>query len=533
VTAGSSAPLPGPILVVDDNESARYGKVRTLRRAGYEVIEAASGSEALRIASDGELRLVVLDVNLPDVDGWEVCRRIKADAKTASVVVLQVSATHIRQEDTVRALNSGADASLTEPLDPGVLVATVKALLRAREAEEALRDALAREQLARSAAESANQMKDEFLAMLSHELRSPLGAILAWVTLLRTTQTDEKVGRGLEAIERSTRQQVRLIEDLLDVSRISSGKFRLDITEVDLAAVVDEAIESVRPSADAKSIDLDSHVDESIGRLSGDPGRLQQAVWNLLSNAVKFTPEKGHVAIVVEGRDSAVEIRVEDSGAGIDTALLPHVFERFRQGTSGIARSETGLGLGLAIVSHVVALHGGTVHADSPGPGRGATFTIRLPAAVAYPATAAVQQGCSPGSSPELPALDGLRILVLDDEPDAREAVSAVLEGCGAQVTAVAKVSEALGFLARGAIDLVVSDVAMPVEDGYRFIAELRHSPPEKGGELPVLAFTAHAGPEERRRVLDAGFDEFVTKPIEARDLVAAVARLASDRDRR
>lgn len=523
-----SALSTGPILVVDDNESARYGKARTLRRAGYEVIEAGTGEDALRAAIEHEVRLAVLDVNLPDIDGWEVCRRLKADARTSAVVVLQVSATHVRQEDTVTALDSGADASLTEPFDPGVLVATVGALLRARQAEEALREALGREQVARSAAESANRAKDEFLAMLSHELRSPLGAILAWVTLLRTSKVDaDQTARGLEAIERSTRQQVRLIEDLLDVSRIISGKLRLDVGEVDLEGVVIAAVESVRPAAETKAIAIDVEVDP-MGPIAGDAGRLQQVVWNLLTNAVKFTPENGRVSVCLADCGEAVEIRVTDSGRGIDAELLPHVFERFRQGSSTVSRSESGLGLGLAIVTHVIALHGGEVHADSAGAGKGATFVVRLPVPPAGAPTAAVKHARSATEQPfGFASLAGLRILVLDDEPDTREAVSAVLEGCGAQVTAVARVPEALAFLERGAIDLVVSDVAMPGDDGYRFIEELRRTS-DQGGEVPVLAFTAHAGPEERLRILEVGFDEFLAKPIEARELVAAVARMAA-----
>src|SRR5262245_31459076 len=243
------------ILIVDDNESARYTKSRVLRDTGYEVIEAASGDEGLGLIGERQPRLVILDVNLPGMDGWEVCRRLKADPATASVVVLQVSATHVRKEDTVRALEGGADASLTEPLEPTVLVATVRALLRARIAEDALRDALGREQATRAAAEAANRTKDEFLATLSHELRSPLNVILTWVALLRSGRVDDSSRRrALDAIDRNTRHQGKLIEDLLDVSRIISGKMRLEIGVVDLADVVDAALEGVRHAAAAKGL---------------------------------------------------------------------------------------------------------------------------------------------------------------------------------------------------------------------------------------------------------------------------------------
>src|SRR5262245_45144158 len=349
------------ILVVDDNELARYSKARIMRDAGYEVVEAATGDDALRLVVERAPRLVLLDVNLPGVDGWEVCRRLKADPATASVAVLQVSATHVREEATVRALEAGADASITEPIEPAVLVATVRALLRARLAEDALRDARAREQITRAAAEAANRPKDEFLATLSHELRSPLGVILTWVTLLRSGRIDEAGRmRAYEAIERNTRHQAKLIEDLLDVSRIISGKMRLDLGMVDLMEVVDAAREGVRHAADAEGIQLTVLRPGAVGPVSGDAGRLQQVIWNLLSNAVKFTPRGGQVTVGVDRLSSQARIRVADSGRGIDPTFLPHIFERFRQADSSTTRSEGGLGLGLAIVRHLVELHGGT-----------------------------------------------------------------------------------------------------------------------------------------------------------------------------
>ncbi len=519
------------ILVVDDNELGRYTKTRILREAGYEVIEAVTGEDALRVIAERGPRLVVLDVNLPGIDGWEVCRRLKVDPATASTAVLQVSATHVREEDTVRALEGGADASLTEPIEPAVLVATVRALLRARLAEDALRDALAREQTTRAAAEAANRTKDEFLATLSHELRSPLGVIITWVTLLRSGRVDDAGKlRAFEAIERNTRLQAKLIEDLLDVSRIISGKMRLDVGVVDLAQVVDAALDGVRHAADAKHIQLEAIPDATVGPVSGDPARLQQVIWNLLSNAIKFTPRSGRVAVRVERVDSYAQIQVTDSGRGIDPAFLPHIFERFRQADASTTRSEGGLGLGLAIVRHLVELHGGTVQAESGGLGQGSTFTVRLPVrAVRAPVAMAISARVArqPLPAVTLPDLNGLRVLVLDDELDAREAIAAVLEGCKAQVTAVATVQQALAALERGAAQVVVSDIAMPSEDGYGFIQDLRRLPADRGGKLPVIALTAHAGLQERQRILAAGFDAFLAKPIEPHELVAAVARIA------
>jgi signal transduction histidine kinase len=519
------------ILVVDDNETARYGKARILRRVGFDVIEAASGTEALRLVAERGPRLLVLDINLPDVGGWEVCRRLKENPETASVVVLQVSATHVHEEDTVRSLESGADASLVEPIEPSVLVATVRALLRTRLAEDALRDALAREQAARAAAESANRIKDEFLATLSHELRSPLGAIVTWVTLLRSRPVDEaRLNRGLEAIERSTRLQVKLIEDLLDVSRIISGKMRLELSLVSLTSVIDAALDAVRPAATAKGIRVDATVDPTVGPVSADPGRLQQVVWNLLSNAVKFTPKNGRVDVRVEEFGSTAQIRVDDTGHGIEPAFLPHIFERFRQADSSSTRTEGGLGLGLAIVRHLVELHGGSVHAESAGQGKGATFTVRLPLPAVrrtdLPPRASGQAARLLLPVPPLPSLERVRVLVLDDEQDARDAIAAVLEGCGAQVIAVGTVREALGTLGTEPTDVIVSDIAMPKEDGYRFIAELRRRD-KRTPHVPALALTAYASVEEQRRILRAGFDGYLAKPIEATELAAAVARLS------
>ena len=522
------------ILVVDDNDSGRYSKCRILRNAGYEVMEAATGEEALRIVAEFVPRLLVLDINLPDVDGWEICRRLKSDATTASIVVLQVSATHVREEDMVRSLEGGADASLAEPVEPGVLVATVRALLRTRQAEDAVRAALAREQAARAVAETANRTKDEFLATLSHELRSPLGAILTWVTLLRSGRVDEaRSARALEAIERNTRLQVRLIEDLLDVSRIISGKMRLEVSPVELGAVAEAALDSVRPAAAAKGIVLESFADPSVGPVAGDPGRLQQIIWNLLSNAVKFTPKHGTVSVQIEAVESQARIRVSDSGRGIEPAFLPQIFDRFRQADSSSTRTEGGLGLGLAIVRHLVELHGGTVEAESPGLGRGATFTVRLPlAAVRTAGPYGPRNGPlrMRASSAPLATLAGVRVLVLDDDHDARDAVTAVLEGCGAQVRPVATVREALAAMAESVPDVVVSDIAMPVEDGYCFIAELRQRVLGDRGSLPALALTAYAGAEQESKILGAGFDEYLAKPTEAADLAAAVARLAKSR---
>ena len=514
------------LLLIDDDAAGRYGKARVLRHAGFDVIEAGTAGEGLRRLEERGPRLVILDVRLPDMNGWEVCRLIKENPATSSVLVLQTSATFVSEADTVRALEGGADGCLTEPIEPPVLVATVRALLRARVAEDALREALAGEQAARAAAEAVNRAKDEFLATLSHELRSPLGGVLMWVELLRSGRLDgAKTVHAHEAIDRSARLQMRLIDDLLDVSRIISGKMALDVQTVNLAATVEATLESVRAAAEAQGVELRSTIDPAVGPLSGDPSRLHQVVWNLLSNAVKFTPRGGRVDLRVERRGPDVHLTVQDTGQGIEPGFLPHIFERFRQADSSSTRPHSGLGLGLAIVRYLVELHGGTIEAASPGAGQGATFTVRLPATGA--GAGAVQRvgTASRARTVAFPTLAGVRVLVLDDEPDAREAIATVLELCGAQVITVASVADAVASVEGQRPHAIVSDIAMPSEDGFALIRQLRGI--AAGSTVPALALTAYASSADQRRILAAGFDAYLTKPIDATELVATVSRLA------
>lgn len=523
------------ILVVDDNETARYHKERILARAGYEVITAGDGLQALRLVSERTPRVVVLDVKLPGLDGWEVCRRIKKDARTASTLVLQVSATYVSDADTVRALEGGADAALTEPIEPSVLVATVRSLLRLRLAEDSLRAALSREQAARSVAEearaaieAANQSKDEFLATLSHELRSPLGTILNWVQLLRASNGDQlQTAHAVDVIERNVRLQMKLIDDLLDVSRIVSGKLRLDPELVELEPIVAAAIVNIRAAAEAKHVRVESFIADSTGPVWGDPARLQQVVWNLLSNAIKFTPRDGVVRVSVRGNGNSVAIEVADTGKGIAPEVLPKIFERFHQADPSPTRAEGGLGLGLSIVRHIVELHGGTVEARSPGLGGGTTVIVHLPPADARgprsPETAAV----SPMHAGEPPSLEGVRLLVVEDDADALEAISTVLRAAGAHVATAHSVPEALIFLGREKPDVLVSDIAMAGMDGITLMKAVRERSRERGGGVPALALTAYTGADTQRRALEAGFQAYLTKPIDASDLVTAVESLA------
>ena len=523
------------LLVVDDDDAKRYTKARALRAAGYEVIEASDGMEALALVEAKKPRLVILDVGLPDMSGWEVCRRVKSRLGDATPLVLQVSSTFVTETDTVASLDAGADASLLEPLEPQVLIATVRALLRARQAEDALREALDSAQAAQNAAEAANRSKDEFLAVLSHELRTPLGAILTWVTLLRSGRlSPERAAQGLEAIERNARAQSKLIDDLLDTSRIISGKMRLDVAPVDLGPVVANVVETARTAAAAKSIALIAVVDPGVGPLTGDATRLQQAIWNLVSNAVKFTPRGGRVEITISSVDSQALIEVRDNGKGISPEFLPQVFDRFRQADSSSTRTEGGLGLGLAIVRHLVELHGGTVRAESEGANRGSVFQIRLPLPAVRVVSVAPRVGAGPRSAPsKLRRLDGLRILVVDDEVDAREAIAAVLEECGATPVTVESVADAMAELERSEPALVLSDIGMPAEDGYAFIEQFHALTARTGQRTPAIALTAYASSAERQRILEAGFDACITKPVEAAQLVDIVGDLVGEHGRR
>ena len=380
-------------------------------------------------------------------------------------------------------------------------------------------------------AEDANRAKDDFLATVSHELRTPLTAMLGWARLLRGGRLDAAAAsHALEVIERNTEAQAQLIEDLLDISRITSGKLRLDVQSVDLVHVIEAAINTVTPAADAKSIPLQRVLDPSAGPVAGDPDRLQQVVWNLLSNAIKFTPKGGRVRLQLARSHSHVEITVADTGGGIVPEFLPYVFDRFRQAEAASSRAQGGLGIGLAIVRHLVELHGGTVRAASDGTDRGATFTVSLPIAATRPGLPDARvhptvHGRVPFDVP--PNLAGVQVLVVDDEPDARTLVASVLEQCGASVHAVASVAEALEAFERARPDVLVSDIGMPGEDGYALIRKIRARRAEDGGRVPAAALTAYARTEDRMRALSAGFQLHVPKPVEPAELATVVATLA------
>jgi signal transduction histidine kinase/ActR/RegA family two-component response regulator len=403
-----------------------------------------------------------------------------------------------------------------------------------REANERLVVATLQAQAAEEQAEHANRLKDDFLATVSHELRTPLNAVLGWARMLRANQlTTERVGHAVETIERNAASLAHIIDDLLDVSRIIAGTLHVTTQPIDLVAATQASLEVVKPLALSKRIDLRFSPEPGATMVSGDPARLQQVIWNLLTNAVKFTPDGGRVDVSVERVGSTIEVNIVDTGPGIAPGFLPHVFERFRQADGAPSRRHGGLGLGLAIVRQLVELHGGTVHAASAGIGRGATFTVRLPALTAEVQVGRGWEGVerrsapSRGSpSPRLPHLDDLRILVVDDDEDGRVLTAWVLTQAHASVKAVASAREARQLLEVEPPDVLVSDIGLPDEDGYSLIRQIRRREAKHGGFLPAIALTGYARAEDRIRALVAGFQAHLVKPLESAELIAAIAEV-------
>ena len=398
-----------------------------------------------------------------------------------------------------------------------------------KRADEERRQLLESERNARSEAERANQLKDEFLATLSHELRTPLNAILGWSQLiLQGTMSAEHVRRGLEIIERNAHAQNRLIADLLDMSSIVSGKVGLDMQLLDSGSIAEAAVESIAPTAEAKEIQLRKMIDPEAGVVYGDSNRLQQVIWNLLSNAVKFTPKHGRVDLTVGRVESHLQIMVRDTGLGIHPEFLPHVFDRFRQEDSSLTRYHGGLGLGLAIVNQLVGLHGGTVRAESEGEGKGASFIITLPlASIRGPASEDQTFSAAQVEHREMRVLlSGIKVLVVDDEQYARGLIDEALTQCEALVFTATSAGEALELLRKQKPDVIISDIGMPEKDGYQLIREVRSLPATQGGKTPAIALTALVHSQDRTKAMLAGYQMHLSKPVEARELIAAIANL-------
>ncbi|MDQ2974852.1 MAG: ATP-binding protein [Acidobacteriota bacterium] len=403
-----------------------------------------------------------------------------------------------------------------------------------QQAEERLQLSLIAEQMARAEAETANRMKDEFLATVSHELRTPLNAIIGWSHLIRSGSLDQAtLVRAVETIDRNAKSQAQLIEDILDVSRMITGKLRLNNEPVDIASVINAAIDSVQLAVDSKNLQLEVTLDPSARHTLGDSSRLQQVVWNLLANAIKFTPSGGRIEVKVKRAGDDLQIRVSDTGQGISPEFLPFIFDRFRQADGTTTRAHGGLGLGLAIVRHLVELHGGTIRAESAGEGNGSTFTVRLPLAPSpqggKPKTKSARTSQSRDKSKfsSVPSLNDVRVLLVDDNLDTLQILGVMLTDSKATVQTAASVSEALEMLEWFEPDVLVSDLAMPGEDGYSLISRIRALETKSGKEIPAVALTSHVRVEDRARALSAGFNMFVPKPVELTELVTTIANLA------
>ncbi len=468
---------------------------------------------------------------------WEIGLFSDKDASQQAFRELQVKG-YLRYEDLPLQTTDGKlrevefVSNVYEENGNQVIQCNIRDISERKRAQEECARLLESAVAAHAEADIANGIKDEFLALLSHELRTPLTSILGWSQMLTDGNLDEVESKhALEIIVRNARAQNQLIDDLLDVSRIITGKLRLDVQPVELGPMIEAVVDGVRPAADARHIYLQTTLDPLISPISGDPDRLQQIIWNLLTNAIKFTPKGGSVHVRLERIDSQVELTISDTGQGIDAELLPYVFDRFRQSDSSSTRRHGGLGLGLSIVRQLVELHGGTVTAESPGEGEGTTFKVILPLMSVHHELGNVEMmrpliGSKPPTDRQ-PWLNDLRVLVVDDEPDARELVAAVLTGGGAEVVSVGSAGEALEEMERQRFDVLISDIGMPEMDGYALISKIRQLPEERGGRIPAAALTAYAGVEDRMRALLSGYQMHIPKPVEPAELTTVVARLA------
>jgi PAS domain S-box-containing protein len=639
------------VLVVDDNPATRYATGRVIRAAGFRTAEAGSGFEALELIERG-VSAVVLDVHLPDIDGFEVCRRIRANPATATLPVVHLSAEYIRNEDRVTGLNAGADGYMVHPVEPAVLVATLQALIRARTAEDQLRrseqrfraiydqaqsgiallhengrfadanpallqllgrsredlvghavsefapaewqalieqhvsagqgearpwrgefplrhasgrlvhlewsvsshvepgariaiaidvseryeleqrrrDVLEREQAARQVAERHSRTKDDFIAVLSHELRTPLNAIIGWVHILRRRGVPPEGAKGLDAIERNVKTQARIISDILDVSRINSGKLRLDREWTDAADLIRSSIEALAGPIEEKRIQVDTDVQGAHAPAWVDPARFQQIFWNLMTNAIKFSPQGGSIEVALHRQGDRLLMEVRDFGQGIAPEFLPHLFDRFTQGDSPGNRRHGGLGLGLSIVKHLVDLHGGHVSVHSAGEGHGTTMRVDLPALqgddAPIPEGGPETEGGPEAEDAQQHALTGLDVLLVEDDREATEMMTLVLSDRGARVRTASDFEGAMQALAQAWPDVLVSDIGLPGRDGYELVRRVREMEAmRRSGRLPVIALTAFARAEDQRKTLEAGFDLHLSKPLRPHLLLDAIVR--------
>jgi len=519
------------ILLADDNTDMREYLGRLLATK-YDVEAVAEGESALAAALNQKFDLVLSDVMMPKLDGFGLLKALRADEKTRTTPVILLSA-RAGEESRVEGMGAGADDYLIKPFSARELMARVEAHLNLqrvrRESEEAVLQLIVREQKARASAEIANRVKDDFLAMLSHELRTPLNAIFGWTHLLKRGKlSDEDRARGIDIIQRNAEAQRAIIDELLDISRIVTGKLQLEPKPIELVSVIQAAIDAVRATADAKNIQIVTALDANAGLVMGEAVRLQQVVWNLLSNAVKFTRKDGHVEVELRAVGPRVEILVRDTGEGIEPEFLPYIFERFRQADTSAKRSHGGLGLGLSIVSSLVAMHSGDIRAESDGKGKGATFIVTLPL-VTELLNITEPSAVAPGYSiaelnPDV--LSGLKVLTVDDQQDTREMITFALGRYGAEVRGSDSASTALKMIEDWKPDVVVSDIGLPEMDGYDFMRRLREIEGD-GERIPAIAVTGYAGALDESKALNAGYALHLSKPIELNELAKAIARVS------
>jgi signal transduction histidine kinase len=519
------------VWVVDDSP-LESEIARRLLAEHYTIEVFADGPPVLeRLAAGARPDLLVLDWHMPEMSGLEVCRFLRQTFDEASLPILVLTATG-GQDDLLEGLAAGANDFVTKVFDPAELLARVGTLMRAKFLHDALKQTELATRRARDAADEANRAKDVFLATVSHELRTPLNSILGWARLLGERSLDEETRRrGISTIQRNAQMQVQLIEDILDTTRVISGKLHLELGSLDFGNVVRAAYDAAKPSADVKHIRMDLEIEDGAWRMRGDSDRLQQAVSNLLANAVKFTPPQGAVRINLRAFAHELRLTVSDTGKGIAAQFLPHVFDRFRQEDDTATRRHSGLGLGLALVRHIVLAHGGAVSAVSEGEGCGAQFTLRIPRDERPRSRSGDTDRPSPEPSAvshQLPVglLAHLNVLVVEDDEDARDLLATVLTKQGARVAQAGSVAEALASLNEALPDVLLSDIGLPVDDGYELIRAVRARGLD-APRLPAIALTAYARREDQRLALQAGFQAHVAKPVEPAELIKVMADVA------
>lgn len=556
------------ILVVDDRDENLMAVEAVLNDPGYRLVRARSGREALKEVLDQDFALILLDVVMPGVDGYETATLIRERPRSRQTPIIFLTANDWGAQHVFRGYTVGAVDYLVKPVPGDVLRSKVAVFVELFNRQEALRVAqdelektiaertrelaqanvalsaeveerkkiekervllLKREQAARLEAERANRLKDEFLATLSHELRTPLNAIMGWAHVLgQSTQDRETVSRAAQVIRQNAASQSQLIDDILDVSRIVGGKLVLETTLVKVHKVIEDAIDSLAPAATAKSIQVVRTLDRELNVI-GDGDRLQQVVWNLVSNALKFTPKGGRVEVMLQSAEDDAEIVVSDTGIGIAPEFLPFVFDRFRQADSSMSRRHSGLGLGMAIVRHLVELHGGTVSVESSGENQGTTFRLRLSrhsGAVPGVQASPLNRTTEAVADAELEHLHGVHILIVEDDADSRNVLAVLLQRLGALVEAVASAKEAFDRVSHRRPDVLVSDIGMPDEDGYSLMRRVR----QMGGDrrLPAIALTAYARTQDAEEAIASGYDRHLPKPVAPADLIKAIKAVTS-----